>query len=339
MTTTTIDPQVAAYLAAVRAELADLPDDERDEVLEDLESHLVEVAAESDEPLAVRLGPPADYAADLRSSAGLAPASGSAARARRAHRRWARLNAHPTVQRVRGFLPELRPGWWVLRGILAVWVFSMTSDVDASDIPFPPVFGSRFVGLLAMVAAVPLSVRLGRRQQTDARLARTVHLGEAALLVLTLPLLASLHDDGRTDYVDYYGPVTTTYGVYGGALVGPDGQPITNFYATDADGQPIEHFRLYDQNGMPVTNVAEIDDFSNPEGTVRSQVPIDLDGRPVPNGYPRDTWLERYDGTTESLTPPVDASTTTAAPTTAPPTTPTTEPPAPETTVAPPLPG
>jgi hypothetical protein len=327
-TTTTLDPEVVRYLDAVRAHLADLPVDERDELLEDLEAHLVEVAAESDEPLADRLGPPDAYAADLRASAGYPPAGATLdlhPRVARARRRWDAVIAHPWAQRVRGFLPELRPAWWVLRAVLAVWVLAMVfGSVDAGDIPFPPLFGSRFVGLVATVVAAPLSVTLGRRQAGDARLTRKVHVAEAALLVLTIPLVAQLNDR-PTVYVDYgsvYPPAT-------GELVGADGQPITNFFATDEDGQPIERFRLYDQNGMPVTNVADSDELTDPEGVIRSQVPIDRDGRPVPNGYPRATWLERYDGSTATVTPPIDAATTTVAPeptTAAPPATTTTVP-------------
>ena len=56
---------IAAYAAAIRAELAGLAPAERDTLLEDLEDHLAEVAAESGAPLAERLGPPAAYAAEL----------------------------------------------------------------------------------------------------------------------------------------------------------------------------------------------------------------------------------------------------------------------------------
>jgi hypothetical protein len=313
MSTTTVGADVRDYLAAVRDHLDDLPVDERDDLLEDLEAHLLEVAAESDEPLGERLGPPDAYAADLRASAGLPPTGGTldvGRRFARVRQRWQRLAAHPTVQRVRAFLPELRPGWWVLRAVLAVWVLAMVrGDVDASDIPFPPLFGSRFVGLIAMIAAVPLSVRLGHRQGGNRRLTRTVHFGEVLLLVLTIPLLTDLRDE-RTVWVDY-GP--GLYEVHGGVLIGPNGEPISNFYATDANGNPIEHFRLYDESGTPVTNVLETDDYSNPDGVLRTQIPLDRDGRPVPNGYPRDAWLERYDGSTESLTPPVDATATTTS--------------------------
>src|SRR5437762_13160785 len=59
---------VAAYAAAVRAALTDLPPAEAQALLEDLDDHLAEVAAESTEPLAQRLGPAQGYAAELRSA-------------------------------------------------------------------------------------------------------------------------------------------------------------------------------------------------------------------------------------------------------------------------------
>src|ERR1700682_4764074 len=52
---------VASYATEVRAALAHLPDAEREILLEDLESHLEEVASESGLPLRERLGKAADY--------------------------------------------------------------------------------------------------------------------------------------------------------------------------------------------------------------------------------------------------------------------------------------
>lgn len=72
MSTTTADAEVRNYIEAVRAHLDYLPEDDRDELLEDLEEHLHEVAAEDDGTLEQRLGPPGLYAEELRVSAGLA---------------------------------------------------------------------------------------------------------------------------------------------------------------------------------------------------------------------------------------------------------------------------
>lgn len=71
--------EVADYVAQVRSALADLPAATRDELLEDLTEHLTEVAAEGQGSLAERLGPPAAYAAALRSAAG-APTDGGRSR-------------------------------------------------------------------------------------------------------------------------------------------------------------------------------------------------------------------------------------------------------------------
>jgi hypothetical protein len=100
-------------------------------LLEDLEDHLQEVAAEAGGPLEERLGAPGTYAAELRASAGL-PAPRPAGRrragrrlgesrvARRLARVWGGAVAHPAGAAVVGFLPELGPAWWVLRGYLTV---------------------------------------------------------------------------------------------------------------------------------------------------------------------------------------------------------------------------
>jgi hypothetical protein len=64
------DLDVAGYAGAVRAALADLGAGERGHLLEDLEAHLADVAAESDAPLADRLGPPEAYAAELSAAYG-----------------------------------------------------------------------------------------------------------------------------------------------------------------------------------------------------------------------------------------------------------------------------
>ncbi len=73
----------AAYLAAVRAELADLEPDELEDVIDDLASHLHEARrAGAGRPMTEILGPPQRYAAELRAAAGLGePTAGAVAAA------------------------------------------------------------------------------------------------------------------------------------------------------------------------------------------------------------------------------------------------------------------
>ncbi|MEV6288345.1 hypothetical protein [Kribbella sp. NPDC051770] len=75
----TLTGTIATYLAQVKAELSDLPPGELEDVLDDVASHLTEVAAEfQQEPtegqLWERLGTPRQYADQLRTAAGY-PAS------------------------------------------------------------------------------------------------------------------------------------------------------------------------------------------------------------------------------------------------------------------------
>lgn len=78
-----VGEEVGRYASAVREALAHAPAADRELLLEDLEQHLAEVAAESASSLSERLGPPAAYAAELWTAY-----SGRAPRRRFPSRRW-----------------------------------------------------------------------------------------------------------------------------------------------------------------------------------------------------------------------------------------------------------
>ncbi|NUR87968.1 MAG: hypothetical protein HOY71_28110, partial [Nonomuraea sp.] len=106
------------YARAVRQALADHPD--REELVEDLDDHLAEIAAESDVPLEDRLGPPIAYAAELAAAYGGRPTTS------RRRRLLGEVRASGWYRRMAAFLPELRPGWWVLRGyVLAMLLLAL----------------------------------------------------------------------------------------------------------------------------------------------------------------------------------------------------------------------
>jgi len=69
--TTAVPPEVSEYLAAVRAALDDLPATERDDLLAEVEPSLLDAAAETGGNVSAHLGPAEDFAAELRSAAGL----------------------------------------------------------------------------------------------------------------------------------------------------------------------------------------------------------------------------------------------------------------------------
>src|ERR1700716_2103848 len=115
---------VAAYAASVRAALSDLPSDQAAVLLEDLEDHLREIAAEAGGPLSERLGPPEQYAKELRTAYGATQLDprpqDPALRDLQLARAW--LTGSEWYRQLRAFLPELRPAWWVLRAYLAVLI-------------------------------------------------------------------------------------------------------------------------------------------------------------------------------------------------------------------------
>ena len=74
------NPAAEDYLDGVRAALADLPAPEVAEILDDVRAHLADLTAELGgaadlAALTGRLGPPSDYAAELRAAAGYPPAA------------------------------------------------------------------------------------------------------------------------------------------------------------------------------------------------------------------------------------------------------------------------
>ena len=102
--------------------------------LDEIIAFLRRTAEYDDRPLAVRLGSPAVYTADLRSAAGL-PASGAGTRPALAglSERLDRIRATPAARRMapaaraaRRFLEELRPAWWSCAATSWCWCRSCT---------------------------------------------------------------------------------------------------------------------------------------------------------------------------------------------------------------------
>ncbi|WP_245899338.1 hypothetical protein [Nonomuraea indica] len=145
----------ARYAQAVRTALAGHPDAE--ELLDDLDDHLAEIAAESEVPLVERLGPPAAYAEELVAAYGGRPASRQKRRLRPLERLrdlHVNLMGKGPYRGFVGFLPELRPGWWVLRGYLLAMILAGFAD----DLVVP----GDALGWLLVVAFAAASVWWGR---------------------------------------------------------------------------------------------------------------------------------------------------------------------------------
>lgn len=276
--------EAAQYLDAVRSELDDLTEDERDDLLDGLEADLGEAACESDLPLDGRLGPPGAYAAELRRSAGL-PGRGERNRRSllggRVRAGQARLAAQPWVGAVRRFLPELRPGWWVARGYLAVVAFSvLTGGPDASAaFPVPALNGSELAGLIITAAAVTASVRVGR--SAPARWGRAIGAADLAVVVASLVLLANLRSERQIQYVSVDGGESGYLSEMSGAFA-----DVTNIYPFAADGTPLEGVLLFDQYGRPI-DAMSLPSEVTPDGMhIERQFPTAPDGSLLTNSYP-----------------------------------------------------
>lgn len=252
----------ARYAQAVRAALAGHPDAE--ELLDDLDDHLAEIAAESDVPLVERLGSPAAYAEELVAAYGGRPAS----RQKRRPRPLERLRAlHVTLmgkgpyRGLVGFLPELRPGWWVLRGyLLAMILAGFADDRVTPDDP---------LGWLLAIVFVVASVWWGRHARGRLALPLTLLADAAAVMALLLAVTIadrlSLDEPSMADGVPVM--VETVSGLSG---------DVYNIKPYAKDGTPLTDVYLYDQNGRPLTTDPESHGF-----TVNRAC-----GEPILNRYP-----------------------------------------------------
>ena len=267
--TSTMNPDGEAYLAAVRDELDDLPEEDRVELIEDLALHLAELSSsanrDDDAPrFDSRLGPPASYAAELRSAAGLPPRATSRPAGAPDTRRLRDALAtsgpgrlvtaawrHAWAGQARSFLPELRPAWWVLRGYLVVALPALWSPDGSDDFPIPTVLGSNLVGAAAVIAAVLVSVRLARRPLSPGA-RRAVRAGDVLLALGGLALLAQAearisvnhaHFDSASSWSSY--ELSSTHG------------PVTNIFPYSRDGSPLEEVLLFDQDGRPLRSATQ----------------------------------------------------------------------------------
>ncbi len=286
---TSTDPEVAAYARQVREALADVPAARLEELLEDLEEHLVEVASETPGPLHERLGTPADYAAELRRAAGLPEAAVTGPELegwrwdlQRYRERW---GDHSAVTAVREFLPELRPAWWVVRGWAAV---AAVEAVFLGQVGIPlPTLGLGPVGWVVTGAAVAWSVRAGRRT----RAAGTPLTNATGFLNVGLALCALVAVIGLANQrtsTEYY-PAEVSYDSGPTTLVHEDGTPITNIVPYGPDGTPLTGVLLYDQDGRPIDNLS---DWTGDGTTVEPQVSVPAQ---PDNAYPQAQVVTGFD--------------------------------------------
>jgi hypothetical protein len=267
------------YLDGVAAELADLPEEDRADLLDELAAHLDELVEEGDAPLPVRLGAPADYAAELRASAGLPPAGSRGRVVARLVGRLRSRRAEPSFAAVEEFVGSLRAAWWLVRA----WVLVALATWYAHphwwrSLVIVPDMGPDAISVVVLVVALIASVQIGRHGRFRSVTAAWLVAGMNLVAVLGVwPVLLTLNEAVQTGAYNGHGSRTVVNSVIPREGVYGSGHQITNLFAFDSAGRPIVDVRLYDQRGLPVD--------VGVDPTTRVAV-LDADGRSVANAYP-----------------------------------------------------
>jgi hypothetical protein len=289
--------RVADYLAELRPHLDDLSPSERAEVLDELTDALREVAAEDDRPLREVLGPPADYVAAYRASAGLEthPSQSRGGLRTQVATMSDTVRAQPWWPHVRALAELLRPAWWTLRGgVLAVllgWILLG---------PLRPVIAS-LPGLLFITVAVAVSMMVGdgRRLSRGLRGAFTAVNVFAALAVLPMINVATSGVDSSGWEAGYQAGLDEAGAMGAGQLAKPSGELVTNIHPYTRDGEPLEDVLLFDGSGQPLRVVPEGETFvAGANNDIEIDYERDADGQPITNLYPLHQFVLEYDDPT-----------------------------------------
>ncbi|QUB99935.1 hypothetical protein [Cellulosimicrobium cellulans] len=347
---------VHAYAQQVRAHLADLRPDQVEELADGLEADLAEAVVDAPGALPRRapapassdgapagtdgtdgtdgaealddtgldlvafFGPPAEYAAELRTAAGLPPAVPGAARGPRPGLRrrlaglgerlaadwragWQPVTTSPQWASTAEFLRALTPAWWILRGwVVATLLLALVAGYQVAVLP--PDLSARVVVLIAVV----VSVQWGRGRWLPTRglrkVGRPLSVAAAVAAVPAVLVAASAsasspyawdrgYEQGRSDASSgLVSSVSLGSGDSPGtAGVWVDGAQVSNLFVYDAAGEPLRDVQVFDDRGRQVRTVTEegasgawaVPDV---EGTWYFQPAVSTDGRERWNVYP-----------------------------------------------------
>ena len=261
MTTSTVAPEIAKFAAAVREALADLPEEDRDELTDGLEADLSESLAED---LRRTLPDPVAYAAELRAAAGLPARTRKRGALAGLAKSWhdtltdigIAIRRNPALAGALDFLDAVRPIWWITRAWLGTWLL-------ATFFGYSRGYWFDAGWWIVLVGFAVISVQWGRGNWHSRAVPALVVIGNVIAVIAFLPVMAAA-DNGGT------GSGSFDRGYSAGAdsvLNDPpakglmfNGKPLQNIYAYDAQGRPLHHVQLFDQSGHP------LDPFSHQAG-------------------------------------------------------------------------
>lgn len=260
---------VAAYVDEVRAGLADLAGDDREDLVDGLEADLTERLLETDPGASPErvLGPPAAYAAELRAAAGFpsVPTRGRRDWGRATERVRERLVAageRPAVRALAEFLVAMRPAWWVIRA----WIALQVADLWFGGWPSSWMISvdGYFWGGLILLAAIAVSVQIGRGawwpDSERSPWPRRLLWGLNAFAVAAIPFV--LGSMPTTQSGGYDVGWARDPGRFADNGLRVDGRPVHNVYAYDAAGKPVLGVQLFDADGKPIA----VSDYRSREG-------------------------------------------------------------------------
>jgi hypothetical protein len=295
VTQTVVPTEVATYLAAVRQALGDLGSEERDDLLVEVEASLVETAGE-DGGLGARLGPPADFAAELRASAGLPPAAvqpspaGDTSLVSALRASLAQIAADARIRAVGRALRELAPIWWLARAYVAVVLVTRIAGADWS-ISHPAItrFGHQHLVPLVLLAAAIGSVAAGLRRR-GRPIGRVPIVVNVLLALAAVPAGIHFADVATAAAPRDAFPVLVSAATPGLSI---DGRRVNNIYPYTRDGRLLHDVLLFDSLGRPLG--------INPGDTDPTRrVLLAADGQKIFDSFP----IRYYDPGTQRVSKP-----------------------------------
>jgi hypothetical protein len=283
MTVISPSPEAAAYLAQVGARLGDLPSQEREEILADIEVTLAESEAENGGSLVERFGPPDRFADELRAAAGLR-APERAAELSPLQRRLRQLAAHPRSERALRLTRELAPIGWLVRAYsCAALAVGLGLGHWGWGQQVVPTFGSRLGSVIVLGALLSGSIALGlrARERPPGGAWRWAALGlNVALATVAVVVGVRAATQERPVQDPCFGSFPCPAAAPAVAGIANGGNPISNLYPFDRNGRPLYDVTLYDQNGKPL-NIGGPND-SDPNRRIATTIA----GRQLFNSFP-----------------------------------------------------
>lgn len=235
--TSLTDINITAFAEAVRAELADLPKREIQDLTDGLEADLAEKFA--DEGVDFATVSASDYAAELREAAGVAPktprrkAFSSMALIQNTED-WFRKTAFGTS--IIEFGISIRPVWWVLRAVVAWFIFA-------------GVFYSFTAGAILLPIFILLSIQWGRKKWFTNKFFAAILLPMNLVAILLVIPAQGMLMLKLNNYANAEQMLRTMPGIDGLRL---NGEPVTELKAFNSDNQEVIGLVYRNQLGQQI---------------------------------------------------------------------------------------